>query len=236
MIIGVEDAGAPISMNIAPPASRLTAVSAALLLHVALIAAVLPHLAFLNKELTPPKPVKIELLHEPPTPPAPLPVVPPMPPQPLPQKQPHPKPQPAPQPVPEAREAAVPQIKSPEASFDAKPVPSNSTAVAAAPAAPAPAPAKTGVSIPASYAASNRKPPYPRLSRQNEEQGTVELRILVKADGSAGAVEIASSSGYPLLDESARSTVQTWRFNPATVDGKAVAEWYRVSIPFKLQN
>lgn len=221
-------------MNIAPPASRLTAVSAALLLHVALIAAVLPRLAGLNKKITSPRPVTIELLHEQPMPPAPLPVAPPMPPQPLPQKQPQPKPQSAPRPMLEPREPASSQIKSPEAPFDAKPAPSNSTAVAAAPAAPAPV--KTGVSISASYAASNRKPPYPRLSRQNEEQGTVELRILVKADGNAGAVEIASSSGYPLLDESARGTVQTWRFNPATVDGKAVAEWYRVFIPFKLQN
>lgn len=221
-------------MNIASPASRLTAVFATLLLHVALIAAVLPHLAGLRKEITSPKPVTIELLHEQPTPPAPLPVAPPMPPQPLPKKKPQPKPRPAPQPMPQSREPEPSQVKAPEASFDTKPTPSNSTA----PIAPTPAPAsvKTGVSIPASYAASNRKPPYPRLSRQNEEQGTVELRILVKADGNAGAVEIASSSGYPLLDESARSTVQTWRFNPATVDGKAVTEWYRVSIPFKLQN
>lgn len=62
------------------------------------------------------------------------------------------------------------------------------------------------------------------------------LRVLVKADGTAGSVEIKNSSGYPLLDDSARTTVQTWRFNPATVDGKPVAEWYQVAIPFTLQN
>lgn len=62
------------------------------------------------------------------------------------------------------------------------------------------------------------------------------LRVLVNADGTAGAVEIRNSSGYPLLDESAKSTVQTWRFKPATVDGKPVAEWYQLSIPFTLQN
>ncbi len=61
------------------------------------------------------------------------------------------------------------------------------------------------------------------------------LRVLVKAYGSAGAVEVKTSSGYPLLDESARSTVQTWRFNPATIDGKPVTEWYQVAIPFTLQ-
>lgn len=62
------------------------------------------------------------------------------------------------------------------------------------------------------------------------------LRVFVKAEGTAGAVEVVSPSGYPLLDESAKSTVQTWRFNPATVDGKPVGEWYRVTIPFKLQD
>lgn len=62
------------------------------------------------------------------------------------------------------------------------------------------------------------------------------LRVLVKEDGTAGPVEVKHSSGYPLLDESARSTVQTWRFKPATIDGKPVSEWYQLSIPFKLQN
>lgn len=98
---------------------------------------------------------------------------------------------------------------------------------------PAP-PVKTSVSD-AAYASSNLKPPYPRLSRINEEQGTVHLRVLVKADGTVGSVEIKNSSSYPLLDESARKTVQTWRFKPATVDGKPVAEWYQLRIPFTLQ-
>ncbi len=104
------------------------------------------------------------------------------------------------------------------------------------PAASPTPPVKTGVSIPASYAASNRKPPYPALSRRYGDQGTVMLRVLVKADGTAGEVQVKSSSGFPLLDESAKTTVQTWRFNPATSDGKPVDEWFLVPIPFKLQN
>jgi periplasmic protein TonB len=86
----------------------------------------------------------------------------------------------------------------------------------------------------ASYAATNRKPPYPRLARSSGEQGTVVLRVLVQADGTVGALEIAGSSGYPLLDESARRTVRNWRFHPATVDGKPVAEWHDVPILFTL--
>ncbi len=106
-----------------------------------------------------------------------------------------------------------------------------------APATPVPghhAPAHTGASIPASYAASNAEPPYPRLSRLNEEQGTVMLRVLVKPDGTVAEVRIQSSSGYPLLDRSASATVRGWRFNPATVDGKPVAEWCQVPVQFTL--
>ena len=93
-----------------------------------------------------------------------------------------------------------------------------------------------GVSIPADYAASNRKPAYPLVSRKLEEQGTVLLHILVKADGRAGEVRLSRSSGHPLLDESAIAAARDWRFRPAEVNRQPVAEWYQVAIPFNLQD
>ena len=111
-----------------------------------------------------------------------------------------------------------------------------SVAAPAEPPAPPPTPARTGVAISASYAASNRPPAQPARSLRNGEQGKVILRVMVQADGSAGEVQVRTSSGFPLLDEAARSAVQTWRFNPATSDGKPVAEWYLVPIIFKFSN
>ncbi|RJF97849.1 energy transducer TonB [Noviherbaspirillum saxi] len=222
---------------------------AALLLHTALIGIVLPGLTGKKKPDTPPKPMEVALLE--PTPPAPLPVAPapPPPPEPLPEPpaQPPVKPPPEPRPrierkqtpKPVPKETPAPRAQTPEVSFDAKPTPSNTTVVQAPPAPPAPAPApvaKTPVSIPARYAASNRKPEYPRMSRQMEEEGTVLLRVFVQADGNAGTVEIRTSSGSPLLDQSAKNAVQSWRFEPATSDGKPVSEWFLIPIPFKLQN
>ncbi|MEO8407722.1 MAG: energy transducer TonB, partial [Oxalobacteraceae bacterium] len=92
----------------------------------------------------------------------------------------------------------------------------------------APAAASTGVTISAAYAARNRKPDYPLMSRRYNEQGTVVLRVLVTAGGTAGEVRIGKSSGYPLLDQSALTAVRDWRFVAATRDGKPVSEWDQI--------
>lgn len=95
-------------------------------------------------------------------------------------------------------------------------------------------PVKTGVSISASYANTNHKPEYPSMSRRLNEQGTVTLKVLVTENGAASMVEVKTSSSYPLLDESAKNAVMQWRFNPATIDGKPISEFYSLVIPFML--
>lgn len=218
-------------------------VAATLLLHAALIAAIAIVSTSGRKTFAPPKPITVALLPAvPPVPPAPAvePAEPPQAPRQTPrQRPPKRKPWSVPHPQPPARPHAesAPTNRPTETAAE----PKAAAAPAPAPANPRPAPApvppsKTGVSIPATYAAANRKPLYPRMSRANDEQGTVLLRVLVRPDGSAGDVQIKASSGYPLLDEAAKSAVQSWRFNPATVDGKPVSEWYQVPIPFKLQD
>ncbi|WP_019141831.1 energy transducer TonB [Noviherbaspirillum massiliense] len=240
---------------------RIAAIAATLLLHLGLVA-VARHELIRRNESPQALPVVVELLPPPApphntTPPAPLPPAP----APAesekqaaeakPSTRPRTKPRAAA--APRKRENPLPKPKD-DSTGAAAPLPAPATAPAApstssasaepvapptAPAAPTAAPAspsRTGVSIPASYATSNRKPDYPALSRRYGEQGTVVLRVLVQADGTAGKVEIKTSSGYPLLDESALNAVRTWRFHPATSDGKPVAEWYQLAIPFKLQN
>jgi len=63
----------------------------------------------------------------------------------------------------------------------------------------------------------------------------VTLRVLVRSDGAVAAVELAISSGYAALDESAMRTVrERWRFLPARIDGVASESWIRVPIRFVL--
>jgi protein TonB len=81
----------------------------------------------------------------------------------------------------------------------------------------------------------NPKPPYPLLARRIGAQGEVLLRVLVRPDGSVAAVELARSSGFSLLDESATRTVRdSWRFIPARLDGAPVESWVEVPIKFVL--
>lgn len=82
----------------------------------------------------------------------------------------------------------------------------------------------------------NPKPPYPLLARRVGAQGVVLLRVHVREDGSVAAVELARSSGFALLDESASRTVrESWRFLPARRDGVPIASWVEVPIRFVLE-
>lgn len=213
------------------------AITATVLLHV--ILALLFMLGLMEHKITPPDtpPVLVEFMQSQPTPRT----VEPQPAKPTPPQvrpQPVATPEPAPQPTPAPSKVTAPAVVT-QAAPVAPSAPTTPTPPAPPAPAPAPvvtAPAKTDVSISASYSASNAKPIYPNMSKRLGEQGTVVLRVLVKADGTAGAVEVKSSSSFPRLDQAAVEAVKSWHFNPATSDGKAIDEWYQVPIPFKLQS
>jgi len=83
----------------------------------------------------------------------------------------------------------------------------------------------------------NPKPPYPMLARRRREQGTVLLRVRVRADGSVAEAEVKQSSGSALLDDTALRTVRdSWRFTPARLDGIPIESWVEVPIRFVLEN
>lgn len=81
----------------------------------------------------------------------------------------------------------------------------------------------------------NPAPPYPALSKRMGEEGKVVLRVSVNPQGGADNVEVKTSSGSPRLDESARKTVQNWKFIPAKRGETTVQSWVLVPIIFKLE-
>lgn len=92
---------------------------------------------------------------------------------------------------------------------------------------------------PASFDAAylnNPAPQYPRVSRRRGEEGRVVLNVRVSGDGSAAAVDVAESSGYPRLDDAARDAVVGWRFVPAQRGEAKVESWLKVPIVFRLED
>jgi protein TonB len=81
----------------------------------------------------------------------------------------------------------------------------------------------------------NPPPRYPRIARERGWRGTTLLRVEVLANGSAGYIEIAKSSGYRVLDEVSVEAVRDWKFLPATLGGRPVSSWVEVPIRFQLR-
>jgi len=79
-------------------------------------------------------------------------------------------------------------------------------------------------------------PIYPEAARQASVSGTVLLKVEILENGRAGDVSVKKSSGNDLLDESAISAVNKWRFTPAIEGntGRAVACYTTVPVVFRL--
>jgi periplasmic protein TonB len=150
---------------------------------------------------------------------------------------PPPKPKPVhrkPQPVEKPKIVAAP-VETPSPIVAPAPPPPPPEPVALA---PAPAPAPVEVAPPVFNAAylQNPKPPYSTLSKKMGEQGRVVLRVHVNPNGSADEVHLQTSSGYARLDESARTTVGSWKFVPAKRGNEPVSAWVVIPISFKLDS
>lgn len=93
-----------------------------------------------------------------------------------------------------------------------------------------------GEPIEASLAYRSAPLVFPAQAIRQHMHGTVLLRVLVDEAGKPVDVIVERSSGYALLDRSARAqALAGWRFQPASVDGHAVRAWARVPVSFELR-
>lgn len=79
----------------------------------------------------------------------------------------------------------------------------------------------------------NPEPEYSDDARKAHLQGQVLLACRIGADGRAHDIRVVHSLGLG-LDERAIAALATWRFRPATSDGKAVAVAATVEVTFRL--
>lgn len=88
-----------------------------------------------------------------------------------------------------------------------------------------------------SIASTHTIPPYPDLSRRLGEEGVVELSIMVTPTGQVADAFVVKSSGFPRLDEAAKSWVKShWRYRPALSGGQPVGFSAQARMEFKLRN
>ncbi len=79
----------------------------------------------------------------------------------------------------------------------------------------------------------NASPVYPEVARKKGREGVVVLRFVVTTDGRVSKIQVVS--GDEPFVSAAIAVVQRWRYQPATVDGRAEPVYHRVRIPFRLK-
>ena len=103
-----------------------------------------------------------------------------------------------------------------------------------APAAPAAAPTPA---TPKGRGNAFSDDAYPSASRAAEEEGVARVSYIVGEDGRVSACEIVQSSGFKRLDDATCNIImRRFRFNPATRDGKPVAERKTQPVRWRLTN
>jgi TonB family protein len=75
------------------------------------------------------------------------------------------------------------------------------------------------------------KPSYPDIAREQGWEGEVLLSVDVDPNGNVSNVQLISSSGYPVLDNTAIDRAWSWQFD-ASENGQ---QGRMVSVPFELR-
>jgi protein TonB len=103
-----------------------------------------------------------------------------------------------------------------------------------APQVPKTVSASKKTNIPQPVVILNTPPNYPETARRAGWEGRVTVRVEVSADGVPTSVTLGKSSGYGVLDQAALRAVKSWRFQPRSVGGVAMAGVVEVPVHFAL--
>lgn len=79
------------------------------------------------------------------------------------------------------------------------------------------------------------EPVYPQAALERRIEKNIELRVLVKRDGSVGEVVPITEEDRFRFVNSAINAVYKYRFEPALLNGIAVNQWVKVNIYFRIK-
>ncbi|HET9225827.1 MAG TPA: energy transducer TonB [Thermoanaerobaculia bacterium] len=82
---------------------------------------------------------------------------------------------------------------------------------------------------------SGALPKYPEEARKARVSGVVTLEAVIDEQGNVTDVKVLK--GLPMgLDQAAIDAVKTWKFKPATLDGKPVKVYYTLTVTFTMES
>ena len=112
------------------------------------------------------------------------------------------------------------------------PAPAPPAPAKTAPSTPAPAPQKaaTGGQLQPAVLIHKTDPVYPRLARQTNASGVVELMATIGVDGKVKKVTVVK--GHPMLVKAASEAVMEWLYRPTILNGVPVEGQTQVLINF----
>ncbi len=222
-----EDAG--------PSTKRLIGIGAVILLHIVLIYALVSGLAQdMFKAVQAPVEMKIIQQVKPPPPPPPKPKEPP---KPLKLAESKPVEQPKPKqfiPKPETKVEPQPEQPKTDAQSDVK-TKVDTTKKPEPVVTPQPEKPKGKTKgVGGTVSANCPNMDYPQEAQQNEEQGTVRLRLQVGTDGRVTDAKIIKSANSRILDRYAMTMFKKCKFEPALQDGSPVSGTIDLEYVYKL--
>lgn len=78
------------------------------------------------------------------------------------------------------------------------------------------------------------QPAYTEIARKARIQGVVIVQAIIDKQGNVTNVKVLK--GLPMgLDQAAVESIKTWKFQPATLNGKPVDVYYNLTVNFTLQ-
>ena len=80
------------------------------------------------------------------------------------------------------------------------------------------------------------QPPYPPSEQRMGNEGTVTVRVTIGANGRVKAVNRVSAASDAFYKATERHALRSWRFKPATVDGKAVESEKVMTVHFRIED
>lgn len=75
------------------------------------------------------------------------------------------------------------------------------------------------------------RPTYPEKAKKEGWEGVVVLKFWVTPEGAVKNIQLVRSSGYPELDNSAKSALSQWKFAPKDITAD---EWGQLTVRFTL--